>query len=949
MSASQIVGLIMLSTALSHLAYGQTSTIPYADSFEGYTGGTSLVSMDGWDGATAIVTTNSYVYAFEYPFNTDHAQVLTVDGAVSNLFGNTSEHTNVWVDFMWRVEPGDEPVSVGEAPFSLLSASPNEIQLGLYLNTNGHLMVRHRYYNLSFSALLEGWTELNHSPLTSGEWVRITINLDYLSDCFGDKYFYICVNGSDPITNVLAYDSWYNCVDDPLRGGHLFLCAHSGDGAGESQFVGLGTCGYGCLDDLVVSTSLTTGALFHTIVAMAGDNGTVTPDGRITLADGEATNVIVNADPGYYIVDVLVDGQSAGIFGPGSNTFNRVFSNVTNSHMISASFASTPIDHTITASASSNGTITPSGAIEAEDGGVTNFVIQADSGYHIASILVDGEPAGTFGPGSNMFEYVFVNITNNHTISASFAATPPSEITLLSPNGSEINDDAWLIGCPYEITWEHTTNVTGTLKIEYAADVHLGTNWEEIATGVDVAAGSWPWTTPGLESDYCLVRIMHETNFIHRDTSDSPFHLVKRYLVIEHNGGGAWYVGETNIVKWGSAQGLGMARICFLPDNIESNEALIEELAISNGGSMTNTYDWFVSHPVTNINLMSETGRLRITTPGGGYGDTSDDTFVMAGVMFLNPSLGSELNNDAQHSVEWMSAGCGPVVKIEYQSNPTNEWTLLDGSVSNVVGHNTYDWYVTNQPTSTARLRVISVSEPRARGISHEFTVGGVEIDEPDSAAVYGVGRTNPVTFVAAGTHADPMIANIYYASNGVSFDTNNPVATNVAFSETYPCSTTYNWVIEPTRERSFYARIKVEAGSYDAVSEPFSVLDLVDHDVPVYWLEEHDLGTNSVDIDGDDDNDGCPNWQEYFAGTDPTNKGSVFAVTNVNISSDSEMVIQWYSVANKVYAIKGCTNLLSGGWFTLSNNISATHPLNTATVKLSNPITCFSRIQIEH
>src|SRR5438105_5940379 len=49
---------------------------------------------------------------------------------------------------------------------------------------------------------------------------------------------------------------------------------------------------------------------------------------------------------------------------------------------------------TITASAGTGGTITPSGAVSVAQGGTRTFTIAASAGYHIASVLVDGGSVG---------------------------------------------------------------------------------------------------------------------------------------------------------------------------------------------------------------------------------------------------------------------------------------------------------------------------------------------------------------------------------------------------------------------------------------------------------------------------------------------------------------------------------------------------------------------------
>ncbi len=73
----------------------------------------------------------------------------------------------------------------------------------------------------------------------------------------------------------------------------------------------------------------------YTITATAGDGGSISPSGSVSVTKGASTTFTIKADKGYYIRDVLVDGVSAGAVG------NYTFSNVTAVHTISAVFSET--------------------------------------------------------------------------------------------------------------------------------------------------------------------------------------------------------------------------------------------------------------------------------------------------------------------------------------------------------------------------------------------------------------------------------------------------------------------------------------------------------------------------------------------------------------------------------------------------------------------------------
>ena len=85
--------------------------------------------------------------------------------------------------------------------------------------------------------------------------------------------------------------------------------------------------------------------------------------------------------------------------------------------------------YTITASAGSNGSISPTGAVSVASGASRAFTITPNSGYRVSSVLVDGVSVGA------VTSYTFNNVTANHTISASFTANTTS-YTITASAGS---------------------------------------------------------------------------------------------------------------------------------------------------------------------------------------------------------------------------------------------------------------------------------------------------------------------------------------------------------------------------------------------------------------------------------------------------------------------------------------------------------------------------------
>ena len=158
----------------------------------------------------------------------------------------------------------------------------------------------------------------------------------------------------------------------------------------------------------------------YTITASAGSNGSISPAGATSVAKGGSQAFTFTPASGYRVENVFIDSVSQGALA--SYTFTNVQANRT----ISVTFA--PLLHTITASATAGGSISPSGSAQYSQGSSKVFTIVPTAAYLIADVLVDGVSVGAVN------SYTFTNINASHTINAVFAAKPTWTITA-SVNG----------------------------------------------------------------------------------------------------------------------------------------------------------------------------------------------------------------------------------------------------------------------------------------------------------------------------------------------------------------------------------------------------------------------------------------------------------------------------------------------------------------------------------
>jgi hypothetical protein len=88
----------------------------------------------------------------------------------------------------------------------------------------------------------------------------------------------------------------------------------------------------------------------------------------------------------------------------------------------------------------------------------------------------------------------------------------------------------------------------------------------------------------------------------------------------------------------------------------------------------------------------------------------------------------------------------------------------------------------------------------------------------------------------------------------------------------------------------------------------------------------------NDVNPNDDFDGDGLSNFQEYLAGTAPTDAASTFMASQQAPAAGQNFAeIRWLSVAGKTYSIYQSTNL-ANGFSAVVTNIPATPPMNTYT-----------------
>jgi len=225
----------------------------------------------------------------------------------------------------------------------------------------------------------------------------------------------------------------------------------------------------------------------HTITAVAGANGAVSPAGSSVIHDGDAASYAFTPDEGYHIEDVLVDDVSVGA----GATYD--FTNVTADHSVTVAYA--PNAYTVNATAGSHGSITPEGPQTVIPGDSVSFVIQASVGYHIADVLVDGVSVGAVST------YQFEEVAANHTIEAQFTIDTFNVTPTSTGPGSVTPATRQIVDRGGSLTVTMTPNANAYLVGTVIDDVAVGSGstytFSNVSADTTLAAWFAPNPRPG--------------------------------------------------------------------------------------------------------------------------------------------------------------------------------------------------------------------------------------------------------------------------------------------------------------------------------------------------------------------------------------------------------------------------------------------------------------------
>lgn len=725
--------------------------------------------------------------------------------------------------------------------------------------------------------------------------------------------------------------------------------------------------------------------------AAAGANGSVvTSNGWYNAGQAGITATAVPLG-GFYFT---------GWTGDVTGTNNPLILTMSQPYNLTANFAA--IGCTITAAAGPNGAISPSGTVGVTYGLDQAFVITPNANYHVLDVVVD---AASIGPTNS---YTFFNVTNDHTISATFAidvmtlsvasahGTPvPAGVTTSAfgtavsaqvdavaangttqyvcqgwigtgsapASGATTNTGTFSLNLDSSVTWLWSTQYWISVSGGAGGSVSPASGWQPAGAPISVSASPGGgyyfvgWTgdvPPANTNDNPLSLPVDQPRSVTASFALSPAGTVSVTInpPAAVSAGAQWRLTTGPDTAW-HASG-------YAVSNVPSagNPYTVTFSAVAGFTSPADKTDVFITNGFTTARSGTYLTGAMVLVPGGTFQMSQTATYPGISV-----TLSDFYMDTKEVTVAEYQAFCAATATVMPPSPPWG-WTDTSLPIVNVT------WNEATAYAAWAGKRLPTEAEfeyAMRSGFANRLYPWGNSISAANANYANNVGQPTAAATYAASAYGLYDIAGNVWEWCGDWFQS---VLTGPASNPTGPGSGTLK-IIRGGSYISFASRLQ-SAGRYQL--EPFAryndlgfrcvadvpvggaggtaIEDANRNGIPDWWEKYYfgvaeGMGGAAFSTTADPDNDGLSNLHEYIAGTDPTNCLSSLDIAEIVAGSSGTFVLTWQSVPGKYYTVQRASDLLVG-FQPVVSNVPATPPQNKYTDTTGAGNACFYRIKVQ-
>jgi hypothetical protein len=209
-----------------------------------------------------------------------------------------------------------------------------------------------------------------------------------------------------PTANHQAFDAYVNSPTNGAKASRVLSKISGGVAHGGGVQVAQGSADYAVFSDymdLLSAATVTT----YTVESSASTGGSINPSGSVDVTANDTTSFTVTPSEGYELDSV--GGTCGGSLLGATYTTSAVVDNCT----VTATFGLT--SYTVESSASTGGSINPSGSVDVTANDTTSFTVTPSEGYELDS--VDGTCGGSLLGAT----YTTSAVVDNCTVTATFS------------------------------------------------------------------------------------------------------------------------------------------------------------------------------------------------------------------------------------------------------------------------------------------------------------------------------------------------------------------------------------------------------------------------------------------------------------------------------------------------------------------------------------------------